>query len=171
TASRESELASDGPEQHSPFTQALLRSLQALPRKLPRDRLRFTANMLFHEMALHLDDELPLEQTPQCRWLDGLQQGEFHFFPDPKAEHADPADAARTRQLLMATVPSTFGNWWADEVPWFMPSLRLRILEAHAQTKSLLSDIDTERLREAAHAVLKSLRESEKTSYRVRHLE
>ena len=33
-------------------------------------------------------------------------------------------------------VPSTFGNWWADEMPWFMPSLRMDILKQVAQSRS-----------------------------------
>ena len=97
-----------------------------------------------------LDGALPAEQSPQSWWLDG-NRGEFCFFPDPKAEY--PKDAVRLtqdeRKVFLAIVPTTFGNWWADEFPWFMPSLRYEILE-QSKTRSPDSCPDMRELRKVA---------------------
>ena len=124
TASRAT--ASDGkPGDTSPFTKALLATLDYVPLTRPSDRYYFTTNQLFVPMKDYTRD---LPQSAQCRWLD-KDQGEFHFFPDPTAQFGkDTGVTEEYRALLLAMVPSTFGNWWADEMPWFMPSLRMEIL-------------------------------------------
>ena len=50
-------------------------------------------------------------------------RGEFHFIVSPSAEF--PVDLSdEDLKLLVAMVPSTFGNWWADEIP-VPPTIRL----------------------------------------------
>ncbi|AGA27965.1 caspase family protein [Singulisphaera acidiphila] len=156
TASRD--LASDGQGQdkNSPFTRSLLRALNAVPPKLPRNRYYFTTNQLFHAMRAYLDGNLPPKQSPQCRWLDDERSGEFHFFPDPGASFVEEV-SRESRQLLLAMVPSTFGNWWADEMPWFMPGLRLEILKDKLESRSMADEIDKDKLREAARQSVRRL--------------
>src|SRR5262249_18362601 len=132
TAGLASQPVDDGQE-HSPFTQALLRALKSVPIRVPRDQYHFTTNQLFQSVQFYLDGKK--NQLPMCRWLDG-NQGEFHFFPDPKAVFSEDVDPRKERDMLLAMVPSTFGNWWVDEIPWFMPSLRSLILQYKPESRS-----------------------------------
>jgi tetratricopeptide (TPR) repeat protein len=156
-ASRATQLASDGTGRNSPFTASMLRALQEVPPSLPRERFFFTTNQLFYAMKAYVGSSTSIEQSPQCRWLDGTNAGEFTFFPDPNARFDEISD--ESRRLLLTMVPSTFGNWWAEEMPWFMPGFRLEILEHRSETKSTLADeVDKSKLREAAILTLKRLK-------------
>ena len=157
TSSRATQKASDGNEGNSPFTGSLLRALREVPPSLPRERFSFTTNQLYFAMRAYLNSPTSVEQSPQCRWLDGINAGEFAFYPDPNARFDEISD--ESRRLLLTMVPSTFGNWWAEEMPWFMPGLRLEILENRSESKSTLADeVDKTKLREAAVLTLKRLR-------------
>ncbi|MFO0959072.1 MAG: caspase, partial [Isosphaeraceae bacterium] len=158
-ASRSTQEASDGAagDDNSPFTRSLLRALEEMPQTLPRDRFFFTTNQLFHALGAYVAAATNVKQTPQCRWLDGVNAGEFSFFPDPDASFDAISD--ESRRLLLTMVPSTFGNWWPEEMPWFMPGLRLEILENRAESRStLLEEVDKSKLREAAMLTIQRLR-------------
>lgn len=169
TASRAYQLASDGrsTDDNSPFTRALLRALEVIPAQMPAgdDGQRgFTANELFAGMKIFFDGGLAEAQSPQCRWLPGSDEGEFQFVADPGATFEDVDDEAK--RVLLTMVPSTFGNWWADEMPWFMPSLRLEILKDRPETRSAqLDEVDKRTLFAAAKLTLdrldRSLRQRE----------
>jgi tetratricopeptide (TPR) repeat protein len=171
TASREGQLASDGDARsdHSPFTKALLHALYTIPQRRLDGRPSFTNSELFHEMQMMLRGALPDEQSPQSWWLDG-NRGEFHFFPDPGAEF--PRDELKLteeeKRIFLAIVPSAFGNWWADEFPWFMPSLRYEILQEFPKTKSSDSCPDIRELRKVAERLAKPGGKS--PDYRHEHL-
>lgn len=174
TSSRATQKASDGTEGNSPFTGSLLRALREVPPSLPRERFSFTTNQLFFAMRAYLSSPTSIEQSPLCRWLDGINAGEFAFYPDPNARFDEISD--ESRRLLLTMVPSTFGNWWAEEMPWFMPGLRLEILENRSETKSTLADeVDKTKLREAAMLTLKRLKSSpnldEPRRRRLKHLQ
>jgi len=168
TASREGQLASDGRAQavHSPFTKALLYALSSIPQKQIGGRSHFTVSELFHEMQMMLHGALLDDQSPQSWWLDG-NRGEFHFFPDPKAEYPKNELTDAERKVFLAMVPTTFGNWWADEFPWFMPSLRYEILEQLSKTKSSDSCPDIRELRKVAEELAKGAKAPD---YRYKHL-
>ena len=131
--------------------------MMSIPSGLSPQRPYFTANQLFSSLHAYLDSERAGGQSPQCRWLDRINAGEFHFFPDKDATFDDVSD--ESRRLLLTMVPSTFGNWWMEEMPWFMPALRLNILEDHGKPRStLIDEIDKNKLREAAQQTFNRLK-------------
>jgi hypothetical protein len=117
-AARDSQTASDGTVRgngdtgHSPFTGALLDSLQ---REIPAQVFgaSYVANRVAHK--LHADES---KQSP----IDGrlVGNGEFYFFRTTAAE----AEAAERADVALATLPGLFGRWWFDELPELVPSLR-----------------------------------------------
>lgn len=164
-ASRSSEKASDGPtgQGHSPFTKALLRALEVLGREAARPerdgRRHFTFSELADQVRRYADDGMvPPSQSPMAMRLTAAR-GEFHFFLADGADFPDRPLTAEQRKALMAIVPSTFGNWWADEIPWFMPALRKRIVEEAAAGRSADALIDREALKQAAALALKKARD------------
>ena len=169
-ASREGQVASDGSssESHSPFTKALLRSLSTIPQKSSSDRSSFTVSELFHEMQVMLHGA-PEKQSSQCWWLDG-NRGEFHFFPVPSALFPKVELTVAQKKLLLAIVPTTFGNWWGDEFPWFMPSLRYEILEKLPKSKSSDVYLDVRQLRQVAEQLARDARNRSDSDYRYEHL-
>ncbi len=129
---RASQVASDGDGEHSPFTQALLDGLQRLP---ARDRsTRLWANRLFAYMRPRVRQDTG--QNPDCRNLDG--DGEFYFLPDDHADFSQFLNKVADFRLLQATVASEQGNWWFEEMPWFIPALREKILEKDQPTRASL---------------------------------
>ena len=148
-ASRASEQASDGRDGHSPFTAALLRAMEALGRDSKSIDGKFRADELYGTLMRYATNgAMRLTQSPLCRRFNG-GPGEFHFIVSPNAEF--PVDLSdEDLKLLVAMVPSTFGNWWADEIPWFMPSLRKRVLPELVLTRSGGGEINRENLRVAA---------------------
>ena len=149
TASRDNQKASDGRNGHSPFTNALLESLKTLPLQNERalGQRSFTASQLFVKMKPYLSGE---GQSPQCRRLNADQGGELYFLPDPDADFSEGVVDENSRNELLAMAPTTFGNWWAYEVPWFMPGLRLAILQNNAPTRSAIEELDRTSLEDAA---------------------
>jgi hypothetical protein len=153
TASRPNETAADATrsiatgeaEAHSPFTSALLHAWNSLPRRVPR----FTATTLFRSVQLHMDnDRIAAKQRPLCRLLNG--QGEFHFLPSPNAKFKEDVDPRKSRAMLLAMVPTTFGNWWVDESPWFMPGLRYEILAERPELRAAEDEINLKLLKTEA---------------------
>ena len=124
TASRATQVASDGAVQseHSPVTTAILRAMTTIPQGHWDDANSFRACDLFHEMQTYLQGALPDYQSPQFRRLDNRHDGEFHFFPVRSASFAPSELTDDDRKMFLASIPSTFGNWWGDENLWFMPS-------------------------------------------------
>lgn len=151
TASRDNQKASDGRFGHSPFTYALLQSMESLP-LWNANRFgnpAFTANDLFVAMRPYLNGES--YQSPQYGYLDA-EQGDFHFFPAADATFGEDRLSEEQRRQFIALAPSTFGNWWAYEVPWFMPGLRAAILEQKPQARSSVEDINRDNLLAAARS-------------------
>jgi tetratricopeptide (TPR) repeat protein len=165
----------DGPPGgHSPFTLALTQALRTLPAK---DKQPLTASGLFNSVRYFLDLQpgrraVEAQPQPLCRWL-GQNQGEFHFFPSATGEFADDTDPEQTRKMLLAMVPSAFGNWWVDEAPWFMPSLRSRILHEQPKSRSTEDAIDLRVLKTVAGTIAAGWRDQpgdELIQMRLRHL-
>ena len=145
TASRDNQKASDGRDGHSPFTNALLVSLKTLPllTEQTNGHRSFTVSRLFENMRPHLRrDGISNAQRGHI----GGDLGEFHFMPDPAADFREGID----RNELLAMTPTSFGNWWAYEVPWFMPGLRLAILQQNAPSRSMSDELDPKSLLDAA---------------------
>jgi hypothetical protein len=153
-ASREWQTASDGElgAGNSPFTASLVNAMCSLGRKALGSGAPFDMDTLFRAMQDDLTASLRGDQCPECRWIDG-DRGQFHFFPDPAGKFPSGAGelTEEEQRLLVAMVPSTFGNWWVDEIPWFMPSLRLDILKPlDAKQRSSGAYLDADSIREAA---------------------
>ena len=147
TASRAEQKAADGRDGHSPFTAALLEALVTIPTM--QKKKAFTTTELFSGMQWFLDQNLGREQSPRCSWLDG-GQGDLHFFP--KGDFPDPnVPDDQIRKVMLAMVPGSFGHWWFEETPWFMPGLRYELVAADEDQRSLdLEMISQTRLERAA---------------------
>jgi tetratricopeptide (TPR) repeat protein len=151
-AARATQKASDGPKGHSPFTDALLEALDGLGREASADKDRsFRADELFGRLRL-LSVGSGLDQAAQCRRLnvgDKSGQGQFQFEVGIAPKFTVRELNEKERAMMVAMVPSTFGNWWADEIPWFIPGLREKVYQKIVSTKSG-GEITREQLKEAA---------------------
>lgn len=129
---RDQQRASDGIGNNSPFTAALLQGLRRIPSREDSLSTRIGVNRLFMYMRPELRN-LPNGQSPDCRLLGNSDDGEFSFFPattaEAQAEFLRHKTSDKEFQLLQAMVPGGHGNWWFDETPWFVPGLRMMILE------------------------------------------
>ena len=140
-ASRENQQASDGDGggNNSPFTELLVNSLlYRLPQKTPT-AVAFPATAVFGEIKLNMSGTR-LRQTPECRQLtDDI--GEFHFVIAADPKFPPPLKSADLKEIdqrvVMASIPSTFGNWWADEFLWFMPSIRYELIKNQPNMKDI----------------------------------
>lgn len=128
---RATQVASDGLGGYSPFTAALLDGLKRLPARGGNDA-RVWANRLLWHIRPNFDED----QRPDCRSLIG-SEGEFCFYPDPGVSFDQFRIAANEENLLKATVASRQGNWWFDEMPWFIPSIRDQIIKTYEQTRDV----------------------------------
>jgi hypothetical protein len=156
TSCRGYQEASDGSGINSPFTQALLRGLEMIPaneRQPPRIWTGRLMRMLDEEFYNY-----DYKQRPSYRSLSG-GQGEFTFFPDfdnatfGAQSHGEQLSVA----MLRATSPGVKGNWWFDEMPWFMPSIRSQILSQSqdlSRSNEMSASIDVRTLRKIANGVL-----------------
>ena len=143
TSCRANQIASDGVGVNSPFTRVLLNGLRQLPAR-DVESTPVWANRLFAFMRPELK-RLPLGQAPDCRNLDG--DGEFYFFPDPTRREEMRKNfrgSASDYRLLQATVASEQGEWWFTEMPWFIPSLRQRLIDDIEPHKG---ELDSRRIR------------------------
>lgn len=156
-SSRREQQASDGRDGHSPFTASLLSALTVLPRQ-QGTRLPITATDLFIFMQSELRSAPAIDQKPGIRWLTP-DQGEFHFFPNPKSDFSGYSRRTDDEMLkTMAMAPGTYGTWWFDEMPWFMPSLRARILANIEPSRSTTADwVKKHQLEKSAREVLRAL--------------
>ncbi len=160
---RDRQRASDGIGSNSPFTAALLQGLRRIPAREDSARARIGVNQLFTYMLPELKN-LPNGQSPDCRLL-GEVDGEFSFFPAGTpaalAEFALHRTSKEEFQLLQAMVPGDHGNWWFEEMPWFVPSLRLMILEKTTPDRAALqsSAIRSEELHKLAEDLHRELQE------------
>ncbi|WP_010581797.1 caspase family protein [Schlesneria paludicola] len=162
---RDRQRASDGSGEHSPFTAAFLQAMRRIPARESVgsvSSLRIGVNQLFTFMLPELKN-LPNGQSPDCRLL-GDVDGEFSFFPSNTKEAREEFDKFRTTdsefRALQAMVPGDHGNWWFEEMPWFIPSLRLMILDNAAMPRSGLqsSAISKEELRTLAAELRRALK-------------
>lgn len=160
---RGSQVAADGAKgSNSPFTAALLRSLQRLPaREMVIGKEPITASRLFVSMRADLKS-LRNGQSPDCRRLvDG--DGEFLFWPSPSADFTPFKNSPEDFALLQAMVPGEYGKWWFDETPWFIPSLRRVILEGKDAQRTTVESLAISRssLLALAEAAVRKMEESE----------
>ncbi|MGE0605738.1 MAG: caspase domain-containing protein [Pirellulales bacterium] len=172
---RATQLASDGRDGHSPFTGALLHAMTQLPAREPEShKSPLWANKLFAYMRSELTS-LPDGQSPDCRSL-SEDDGEFYLFP--QGDFSGYSSHQTEYLLLQAMVPSEHGNWWFEETPWFIPSLRrmvlddLRSIEQDRSTAQSLA-ISTDMLRELTDRAILKMRGSTDplVKMRLRHLE
>lgn len=158
---RDRQRATDGIGENSPFTAALLQSLRRIPAREESAHSRLGVNQLYAHMLPELKN-LPNGQSPDCRLL-GSVDGEFSFFPatSPAAleEFKKFVTSKEEIRLLQAMVPGGHGNWWFEEMPWFIPSLRLMILEKMTPDRAALqsSAIRREELHKLADDLHKEL--------------
>ena len=154
---RDRQRASDGMGVNSPFTAALLQGLRRIPARESEESAaykRIGVNQLFSFIHPQLKN-LPNGQSPDCRTLGG-EDGEFSFFPANTKEASEEFQRNRITddefRALQAMVPGDHGNWWFEEKPWFIPSLRLMILQNAPVDRSKLqsSAIGSEELRTLA---------------------
>ena len=173
---RAPQVAYDGPASNSPFTSGLLQALRQLPsHDLGEKKTPVWANRLFRYMRAELSS-LPNGQSPDCRCLSN-DDGEFYFFPS--GDFSKYAGNSTDFRLLQAMVPGEHGNWWFDETPWFMPSLRRMILEKLEEERgsAQATAISSDRLRSLAElAISKMQKQLQEESddivkMRLRHLE
>jgi hypothetical protein len=162
--------ASDGKQgQHSPFCDALLKGLRHLPaRQLLYRRERFPEAIPVTELFRFIAPELavlPYGQKADLRTLEG--EGEFTFFPrkDQEEFFASQSPQLDERLVLQAAMTSERGDWWFQEMPWFIPSLRQKILAGVGATRNPrpAALIDRESLKRLTESFLTE--HSERTSF------
>lgn len=153
---RANEVDDDGKGNNSPFTTSLTHALQLLPNQKERKDY-FTATEMFLFMRNDLAWRRPEDQSPDLRSLID-QDGEFRFFPNQETDFAQYCQKDINIRLLRAMVPGEYGNWWFDENPWFIPSLRKEILIQTDQKRGLYADaIRRKELLRATEKVMKRL--------------
>ena len=134
------------------YTKSLIKALRRIPARLPDNpegtAKVFTASQLWRSSRVYLEST-GASQSPQCRWLDSTD-GEFLFFPDPNKAFKEEENPQQEQALLLSMVPSTFGNWWMDEVPWFMPGLRLEIVKQLDRNRGSQESVSVSALKKAA---------------------
>ncbi|MEZ6124769.1 MAG: caspase family protein [Planctomycetaceae bacterium] len=155
TSCRSTQVASDGQGKNSPFTKGLLEALRQLPAR-HSSATRVWTNWLFSYLRPSLT--LPNGQCPDCRNLQG--DGEFGFFPDRTRDWSAELPNALDYQLLQVSAGSEQGKWWFEETPWFLPSVRQRILESLEPSRSGIADLrmDRDRIKDGARTWLEKSR-------------
>jgi hypothetical protein len=163
--------ASDGPDDHSPFSTVLLRALRMIPAR-HKDKDRITVTEIFEHMGPDLHDLLPETQFPKLGFLT-RDEGEFCFFPEDLGELAKAFDAVTESKILRALTPGENGSWWFDETPWIMPSLRRFILEEVPVTlRSDVSEaISREKLSESVELAVAKLQTAGLSALKKKRLE
>lgn len=160
------ETASDGNGVHSPFATALLRGLEEIP-AIDREPPRIWTSRLMKTLEEEFRG-MPNGQRPSYRSLAG-GVGEFTFFPDFK--NATFGDHSHGQLLSVAmlrvTSPGVKGNWWFEEMPWFIPSFRERILmhnHVRSRTSDYAASINPYALNEVALRVEREIRSEFKSN-------
>lgn len=167
---RNNQQASDGKGGHAPFTAAMLSALTVIPRR-QGTLTPIRARDLFVFMQDELRSAPSIDQSADLGWLTP-DQGDFRFFPGGDfGGYSDHTDDEMLKAIAMA--PGTYGAWWFDEMPWFMPSLRSRILANVEKPRGTATDwVRKHQLDKSAREVLRQL-ENEPgglARLRVRHL-
>jgi hypothetical protein len=162
--------AADGRLGHSPFTTALLAALRTMPTH-PDNRHELTVTEPFQFMRAGCLQRMPDDQSPDLRSLT-KDDGEFRFFPSGDFSRFLPQ--AEDYKLLQTLVPGEYGNWWFEEVPWMIPSLRQAILsETVASRAPAGAKISRSELWESARRVRDKLsrgKQSPVVALRLEHL-
>lgn len=151
------EVASDGSSINSPFTSSLKKALENLPAKES-----YTNGLWTSRLFSYLHPEMKGRtngQEPQFGILEG--DGEFRFFPDTDEQSLSYFESNQpklsTYKLLQASVTSTEGAWWFEEMPWFVPGLRKAILDSISGDRSPASAfIKRDELKRLARAIVSS---------------
>jgi len=148
-ASHSIQKAADGAGQNSPFTRSLLDALNTY--SYDHNKSPFPVSALFGVLGRLFVANAPegSRQYPQCRWL-SQDSGEFFFFPEGEFERNPELDRLLQQQLI-AMIPGVNGNWWFDESPWMLPSMREKILKNVPEERASSPDfLSIEMLRVAA---------------------
>lgn len=151
------EVASDGSSINSPFTSSLKKALENLPA-----RESYTDGLWTSRLFSYLHPEMKGRtngQEPQFGILEG--DGEFRFFPDTDKQSQNYFESNQpklsTYKLLQASVTSTEGAWWFEEMPWFVPGLRKAILDSISGDRSPASAfIKRDELKRLARGIISS---------------
>ncbi|MEM7476663.1 MAG: caspase family protein [Planctomycetota bacterium] len=159
------QVASDGNSINSPFTSSLKKALETLP-----GRESYTDGLWTSRLFSYLHPEMKGRtngQEPQFGILAG--DGEFRFFPDSDQQSisyfADNQPKLSTYKLLQASVTSTEGAWWFEEMPWFVPGLRKAILDSVAGGRSSGSAfIKRDELKRLARSIISTAENQSPTS-------
>jgi tetratricopeptide (TPR) repeat protein len=135
---------------NSPFTAVLVRALDTLSGY--DCNVKFTARELFEKVKLDFDSEGIGSQRPVAGPLTA-DAGDFFFWPRAQPEKRR---AARGVDSAAATLPGGNGNWWFDDTPWLIPSLRENIVRVLKARSATLTATDKDRLKWAAGEFVKS---------------
>ncbi|TWU24839.1 Caspase domain protein [Novipirellula galeiformis] len=185
---RDDQVAGDTPQYggaNSKFMTVFLDGLKYLPIRKGKSRdTRVWANRLLEYVqgGLRSDDS----QRPDCRSLSndsgGNHGGEFCF--TPTTEGLAKLTAAAEEELsdggqlqLQAMIASCQGEWWFDEMPWFIPSIRALLIKQHStrvpqkrSSAGVAAFVDIDELRKTANAVIRDRRIGDDlTSLRYKH--
>lgn len=122
--------ASDGQNGHSPFTFSFLQGLKHLPRFLKEDE-----ELLAIDIYKHVSNHSKLWKSGNGQVV-GLAstegyEGNFSLRPESSNEvfnNMSDLDDEQAQQAV-AMAPGITGNWWFEEIPFFIPSLRSRLME------------------------------------------
>lgn len=166
-SARDFQKASDGLDDHSPFSLAFLRALKVTPalEYAEGNVKQISARRTYGYMVPELRTSLK-GQKPDLRTLIsvGHDDGEYYFHPreNQLAFFKSQLSSVAQSRMLQAMVPGEHGAWWFDEMPWFVPSLRLQILNnvAADRSNSQSSAISADDIRELAEDFYKQLDES-----------
>ncbi|MCO8123345.1 caspase family protein [Stieleria sp. TO1_6] len=165
---RDNQVSGDAPDRggsNSKFTTVFLDGLKYLPirnGRSPDGRVWANRLLTYVKDGLSADES----QRPDCRHL-GNHSGEFCF--TPTLEGLNKLNAAAEISLsngghlqLKAMVASCQGNWWFDEMPWFVPGIRTYLMQQHsARTPQKRSSaefaqlVDIDELRETAEELFR----------------
>ena len=126
----------DGDGGHSPFTASLLAALRAVPTALRPDQPAYTAEYLALRVAEGLDGAIragrPRPQFGYAPIKGNSQTANFHLFPVAEARRRPAADAPAPPEAValrfdLHSMPGLSGQWWFEETPWLIPSIRARL--------------------------------------------
>ncbi|MEI7854007.1 MAG: caspase family protein [Planctomycetota bacterium] len=170
---RGEEKASDGKDGHSYFTASILSALKVIPRQQGVN-LPIKTSDLFTFLVSELHQHAhPTDQKVQWGSL-SINQGEFHFFPDTKSNFSGYSSQTDDEMLkAIAMAPGTYGAWWFEEMPWFIPSLRSRILDNLEKNRGTTNSwVRKENLKKSAYDLLRIMENEPDslTKMRVKHL-
>lgn len=155
---------------NSKFTSAFIEGLLNIPARSDSDHRVWATRLL-----AYMNSSFDQTQRPDCRNLIN-STGEFCFYPDPRADFSEFGLNADEKSNLKAMVVSRQGNWWFDEIPWFIPSVRSEIIRLHEKTQpvnrsSSFSDlISIEHLKKSALEVIEQKTQSPIQQIRYKHV-